>query len=101
MRSLLPDCYSSAKEQLRQKLEEVETCSITSDFWSSCNAQSYITVTCHFLNQFWELKSCVLATCQVKMDHTAENIKTELKRITDEWDVTDKISCIVTNSTAI
>ena len=100
MRSLLPDCYSAAKEQLRQQLEEVETCSITTDFWSSCNAQSYITVTCHFLNQFWELKSCVLATCQVKMDHTAENIKTELKRITDEWDITDKISCIVTDSAA-
>ena len=40
-------------------------------------------------------------TCgQVKMDHTAENIKTELKRITDEWDITDKISCIVTDSAA-
>ena len=100
MRSLLPDCYSSAKEQLHQQLEEVETCSITTDFWSSCNAQSYITVTCHYFNQSWELKSCVLATCQVKMDHTAENIKTELKRITGEWNITDKISCIVTDSAA-
>ena len=100
MRSLLPTHYTSAKETLLQQLREVDACAITTDFWSSCNAESYITVTCHFLTPEWELKSCVLATCQVKMDHTAENISAELIKIANEWGIADKICCIITDNAA-
>ena len=100
MRSLLPDRYTSIKTNLRQTLQNIETCSITTDFWSSSNAESYITVTCHFLNDCWELKSCILTTYQVTMSHTAENIAAELKQIADDWGIDEKISCIVTDSAA-
>ena len=72
MRSLLPTHYTSAKKTLLQQLREVDACAITTYIWSSCNAESYISVTYHFLTPEWELKSCVLPTYQVKMDHTAE-----------------------------
>ena len=100
MRSLLPDRYTSAREKLFQQLRDVKTCSVTTDFWSSSNAQSYITVTCHFLNEDWVLQSCVLATYQVTIRHTAENIAAELKQIANEWGVNDKICCIVTDNAA-
>ena len=34
------------------------------------------------------------------MSHTAENITSELKAITDKWGITAKITCIVTDNTA-
>ena len=100
MRSLFPTHYTSSKETLLQQLREVDACAITTDFWSSCNAESYITVTCHFLTPEWELKSCVLATCQVKMDHTAENISAELIKLANEWGTADMICCIITDNAA-
>ncbi len=100
MRSMLPNHYVSVRERLERQLKEVETCSLTTDFWSSCNTDSYITVTCHFVTSSWELKSCVLATYQVHMSHTAENIAVELKKIADGWGIANKICCIVTDSAA-
>ena len=72
-------------------------CSLTTDFWSSCNSQSYITVTCHFID---ELRSYCLNTYQVKLAHTAENIASELKVIAQQWNITDKISCVVSDNAA-
>ena len=57
MRSLLPNRYMSQRDNLQHQLAEVEACSLTTDFWSSCNTESYITVTCHYLASSWELKS--------------------------------------------
>ena len=63
----------------------MEFVAITTDFWTSRNTESYITVSCHFLDKLWEMKSCILSTYQVKMDHTGENIASELRKVADEW----------------
>jgi hypothetical protein len=91
MRSLLPTGYNLVKESLLQQLREVDSCAITTDFWSSCNA---------FISSTWELKSCVLATYQVKISRTAKNISAELMKIAIEWDITDKICSITTDNAA-
>ena len=100
MRSILPARYETAKAELLGELAEVETCSITTDFWSSCNSESYVTITCHYLTSSWELKSRVLTTYQVKMGHTAENIAAELLKVAQAWKIDNKISSIVTDSAA-
>ena len=99
-RSLLPEKYEAAKAKLMLKLEQVDTCAVTTDFWTSASTEGYVTITCHYLDSSWELKSCVLATYQVKMQHTAENIAAELKKVANDWCITNKISCIVTDSAA-
>ena len=98
MRSLLLSRYESAKEKLKQQLEEAESCAITTDFWRSSSAQSYITVTCHFIDKLWELHSFVLCTYQVTMSHTAENIAAELKNVASDWNIAHKIYCLVTDN---
>ena len=77
-------------ETVLQQLKEVKACAITTDCWSSSNAESYITVTFHFLTSERKLK-CVLAKYQDKMYHTAENISAELIKIVNEWGIADKI----------
>ena len=41
-----------------------------------------------------------MATYQVRVHHTAENIAAELKKVTDDWAISDKVGCIVTDSAA-
>ena len=101
MRSMLPARYETSNKKLMDELSEIETCSFTTDFWTSSNSEGYITVTCHFMSTpSWELRSCVLATYQVKMAHTGENIATELLKVADTWKIRNKIMCIVTQSAA-
>lgn len=62
---------------------------------------SYITVTCHFINNF-KLKSAVLSTQPLvdQTNHNSENIATTLRLICDEWAIFDKVQMIVTDNAA-
>ncbi len=98
MRSLLPDHYEKTKQELKAKLAEAKYCAITTDLWTSRATEGYITVTCHFISSSWELHSAVLATLFVDTAHTAENLAAELMSITTEWEITEKIVCVVTDN---
>jgi len=98
MRDYLPGLYKNAAEELHSQLMRVEHCSITTDLWTSQATMGYLTVTCHFLTNDWELKSTVLDTVQIQDSHTAENIGALLLNITDKWGITDKICCAVTDN---
>ena len=98
MRSLLPDRYAVMKEKITSELESVEVCSLTSDFWTARTSTSYVTVTCHFINSSWVMKSYVLATYQVDVSHTAENVAKELKKVASEWKITEKVVCVTTDN---
>ena len=97
MRSLLPGKYEALKTTLKSKLSEIKYCSITTD---PCQTISYITVTCHCISSDWKLISVVLSTINVTGDHTAENIAEELKQITDEWNISEKLVASVTDNGA-
>ena len=58
----------------------------------------YVTVTCHFLTDDWELKSVVLEITQIEESHTAENIDATLVAITDKWNITQKVCCVITDN---
>ncbi|XP_065900618.1 zinc finger BED domain-containing protein 4-like [Dysidea avara] len=98
MRDHLPGLYRNATEKLHTQLMKVEYCSITTNLWTSQATMGYITVTCHFLTDDWELKSVVLETVQIEDSHTAENIASTLLCITDKWNITDKICCAITDN---
>jgi len=88
MRDYLPGLYENATEELHRQLMRVEHCSITTDLWTSQATMGYVTVTCHFLTDDWEIKSAVLDTVQIQDSHTAENIGALFLSITDKWDIT-------------
>ena len=72
MRSLLPERYQSVKCIVLEELAEIQACSLTCDFWTARTSKSYITVTCHFIDDSWKMKAYVLATNHVEVSHTAE-----------------------------
>lgn len=96
MRDSLPRLYQSKKE-LINKVEEISWCSFTTDLWTSNTTMGYITVTCHFINVDWEMESSVLTTSHVPESHTSEYLATELRRIADDWKITTKIHCGITD----
>lgn len=69
-------------EKLKKDLPSISKggfVAITHDGWTSCATQSYDTITVHFINASWELRSAVLQTRKVEGSHTAENIAGKLE----------------------
>lgn len=62
---LLKNEYNSIKETLKAELQIVESVALTTDGWSSRANESYLTVTCHFVTESFELASKILSTNQL------------------------------------
>ena len=66
--------------------------------WTSRATESYMTITCHFLTETWDLKSLVLETFFFELSHTAENIADLLRKAAEKWNISEKIIAIVTDN---
>ena len=97
MHNHLPQLYTCEQQFLLEELESNNHCCITTDMWTT---QGYLTVTCHYINEDMELKSAVLSTHHIEECHTAENLLSILKNITDKWNITSKVHCVITDSGA-
>lgn len=71
---------------------KVEFCSIITDLRTSRTNVGYMTVTCHFIDDDWNLMSVILDTPRIDIAHTAENLAAALLKITDDWDITRKVN---------
>ena len=81
--------------EVRGKIEcqiasrELDYFSATTDLWTSISEDPYITLTCHFIDRSWELKSLCLQTHYIPEDHTAENISAVLAETLQQWKLED------------
>ncbi|XP_076048272.1 E3 SUMO-protein ligase ZBED1-like [Oratosquilla oratoria] len=98
MQTHFPSLYEKQKQQVREELEGASYVALTSDLWTSRPTKSFLSVTAHFTSPEWELKSKLLATKSLMVDHTSENIADALKEICEEWDLLEKVCCIVTDN---
>ncbi|KAA0724957.1 hypothetical protein E1301_Tti016292 [Triplophysa tibetana] len=57
----------------------------------------YLTVSCHLITENWIQKSYVIDTAHLLNEHTPERVLQELLRISNEWNITEKIQVVVTN----
>ena len=71
---------------------------ITHDGWTSCNTESYSTITGHYIDQDWNFKSVSLCTEKVVGSHTSENIASHLQKVKVEWNLP---SCIAFTDTQL
>ena len=77
--NLLPQRYEEIKNKLLNTLSGVQFLALTTDCWtSSYSNDSYITVTCHFVDNF-KLTSAVLETENLTGRHTAIHLSEYLK----------------------
>ena len=77
-----------AKEKLKRILAENKTkYSLTTDIWTSFANDAYISLTIHFIDECWEMKSYTLATYSFPEQHTGDNIVEKLKEVLSEYDI--------------
>ena len=81
----------SLVSQVRDKIEgliagrELEYFSTTTDLWTSVSGDPYITLTCHFIDSNWVIKTYCLQTHYLPEDHTAINISEVLAETLQHW----------------
>ncbi|XP_050322582.1 E3 SUMO-protein ligase ZBED1-like [Bactrocera neohumeralis] len=99
---LLKNEYNSLKETLKAELQIVESVALTTDGWSSRANESYLTVTCHFVTESFELASKILSTNQLitPTNHSAVNIADTINNVVTEWGLQGKVVCVVTDNDA-
>ena len=68
----LPTKYEEVKARVKKCLESVAHVCLTTDIWTSRATQGYITVTCHFLDELWQMQTFVLETFNLTVSHTAD-----------------------------
>lgn len=68
--------------------------SLSTDCWTSRNVDSYITVTGHFINNFWQLESFNICTKEITHSHTSENLFETIQSVITEWKLDNKVQCI-------
>ncbi|XP_036338534.1 zinc finger BED domain-containing protein DAYSLEEPER-like [Rhagoletis pomonella] len=68
---------------------------LTTDAWTSTAVVSYITITTHFIDDNWELRSYVLETFDHPQRHTSENLRKAVEDCVSRWNMDGKVIATV------
>lgn len=91
--------YNSVKENLVAKLKTIQYYSCTTDLWSSITKEPYLSLTIHYVDDDWCLKSHNLSTYFIPDDHTGENIAAAVNDCLLLWNLDlDRMVALTTDS---
>uniref|UniRef100_A0A669DR08 Uncharacterized protein n=1 Tax=Oreochromis niloticus TaxID=8128 RepID=A0A669DR08_ORENI len=86
--SMMETKYETSVEKLRNELKKATSkISLTTDAWTSLVTESYLGVTCHFINDNWDLLSFNSATLPVEERHTAENLASWVEKVAERFHI--------------
>lgn len=95
----LPQLYNSTRQRIAAELDGVSFYSATTDLWSSRVMQPYLSLTLHFINDDWTLRSVCLQTAYFHDEHKGEIIAQGLKDALSSWNLPeDRPTCMTTDS---
>ena len=98
MRDLLPRLYAKKEQEVRGILDQSKWCTITTDLWTSRATMGYMTITCHLVDEGWQMRSFVLETSHIDEAHTIVNLAAALKMVTEKWNITKKVHFAITDA---
>ena len=82
--------YTIAKEKLKRILaENTPKYSLTTGIWTIFASDAYISLTVHFADDCWKMKSYIMATYSFSEQHTGDNIVEKSKEIDSEYEIDD------------
>ncbi|XP_073491217.1 E3 SUMO-protein ligase ZBED1-like [Aquarana catesbeiana] len=82
---IVPDLYEQEKKKVVDELSRASSVALTTDGWTSRGAQSYVTITAHFITADWEMRSPVLQTRPLYESHTSTHLAQILTQAVEEW----------------
>ena len=84
--------FEKVQARVKQLLELSCGVAITTDLWSSMNADSYNAVTVHFFNEkTQQLDSKTLECSPFEMDHSAPELVKDIRKLLEQYAITDKV----------
>ena len=90
--------YNELKPKVMEEMSGQQV-ALTTDLWTSMATDSYITITCHFVSNSWEMRNLAVATRPFDTQHSGDNIRTILKAIADEFEITCLAGVVTDNAT--
>ena len=99
----LEKAYQHTLEDLKKDLKKRSSkITLTTDAWTSIATEAYLGVTCHNINDNWEMVSFVLCTEPLEDRHTAENIARWIEEVAEKFDFSllDDVLAIVHDNAA-
>ncbi|XP_055854591.1 E3 SUMO-protein ligase ZBED1-like [Episyrphus balteatus] len=98
--SLIPDEYQKLVSDIKIKLQMAPAVCVTTDCWTSSTNMSYIGVTAHFIDDSTNLCSALIACNSYADSHDAKNLCKLLESILNEWEISNKITAVVSYNAA-
>lgn len=71
---------------------------LTSDAWSSRVYRKYMSVTMHYIDSNWQMKSIVLDFLRFHTPHTGEAFETVMMAFIDKWEISSKVRAVRTDN---
>ncbi|XP_005103836.1 zinc finger BED domain-containing protein 1 isoform X2 [Aplysia californica] len=99
MKTMLNDLAEETKNKVKLEVVIASFFAITVDTWMYRGSQNFITVSAHFIKDNWEMSSIVLETFDRTDEATGDALALSLKRITDEWNISERIISLISNGT--
>lgn len=97
----IPNLYQQHRAKLQLDLVTVPHFSATTDIWSSRTMEPYLSLTVHFINDDWVLRSHCLQTSYFPDDYTSELLALGLQESLDFWELSEeKLVAITTDNGA-
>ncbi|KAJ4947029.1 hypothetical protein JOQ06_009071 [Pogonophryne albipinna] len=97
----IPDLNKKCRAKVETELSKVEYYAVTTDLWSSRTTEPYISLTVHFIDEDFTLKSRCLQTAFFPENHTSENIAAGLREAVAAWGLDETCQvCITTDNAA-
>lgn len=98
--SLIPKMFNDLHLKIEKKIMEAEALCLTTDAWTSINNESFIAITAHYIDKDFILRTYLLDCFKYTENHTSENLKSMLLAKTQEWQISNKITAVVTDNAA-
>ena len=96
-KTVIPSLFSRVKQSVKEMLKTARFLCITADLWTAAHSnRAYLCLTCHGIDSDRQLCSFCLATKELPVAHTADNIGEKIEEMLDEWNI-DKDSSYARN----
>ncbi|XP_041821745.1 E3 SUMO-protein ligase ZBED1-like [Chelmon rostratus] len=95
----LPALYKQCREEIRKEIADLPFYATTTDLWSSRTMEPYMSLTIHYIDEDFEIKTRCLQTSFFPEDHTGEAIAQGLVEALASWDLQqERLVCITTDN---
>jgi hypothetical protein len=99
IRQRLADTFSSKKKLVQQELAaSTSKIHLAFDLWTSPNRLAILAISAHFIDSKNSIQQRLLGLREQQGAHTGLNIASTLAEIASDWEIVDRIGCLVSDN---